>query len=89
MLIGTWKNFDHLERSLTLDELELVLQTYRDQRMEDRRFAAALKGIDIDAENNDSEEAVRRAKVRAEARLRGENPEHAEFADMGLMVEED
>lgn len=49
--LGIWKNYDELERSLCMDELMLILSTTRDLNYEEKKFMAALKGIDLDKQN--------------------------------------
>lgn len=53
--LGIWKNYDELEKSICIDELMLILSTVRELNYEERKFLAALKGIDLDAQNNRSE----------------------------------
>lgn len=52
----------------------------------DRKFAAALKGIDLDKDTkkNDAFEEVKR---RAEAKLAGVSEEELEFSDIGISIE--
>jgi hypothetical protein len=49
--LGIWKNYDELEKSLCMDELMLILSTTRDLNYEEKKFMAALKGIDLDSQN--------------------------------------
>jgi hypothetical protein len=50
-LVGIWKNYEELERSLCLEELMKVLSTIRELDYEERKFLAALKGIDLDEQS--------------------------------------
>jgi hypothetical protein len=50
-LVGIWKNYDELERSLCLEELMKVLSTIRELDYEEKKFLAALKGIDLDEQS--------------------------------------
>jgi hypothetical protein len=49
-LLGIWKDFAELEESLSMDELTAVLEASRDHTHEERKFFAALKGVDLDKE---------------------------------------
>lgn len=53
-LVGIWKNFDELESSICLEELMKVLSTIRELDYEERKFLAALKGIDLDEQSGKS-----------------------------------
>jgi hypothetical protein len=46
-LLGIWKDFAELEESLSMDELTAVLEASRDHTHEERKFFAALKGVDL------------------------------------------
>jgi hypothetical protein len=50
-LVGIWKNYEELERSLCLEELMKVLSTIRELDYEEKKFLAALKGIDLDEQS--------------------------------------
>jgi hypothetical protein len=52
-LLGNWKNYDQLEEELSIDELLATLDAYRKQKRDERKFLAALQGIDIDREPAD------------------------------------
>lgn len=52
-LLGNWKNYDQLEEELSIDELIATLDAYRKQKREERKFFAALQGVDIEAEPAD------------------------------------
>lgn len=44
---GTWHSFDHIEESLTLDELVLLMDTCTEYINESRTFSAALQNVDL------------------------------------------
>jgi hypothetical protein len=48
-LLGIWKNFDELETSISIEELMQILSITRDLDYEEKKFSAALQGIDLDA----------------------------------------
>lgn len=88
-LLGHWKNFEEIEDNLTLDELQSILEASREQEYRRNKFAAALKGIDLDAQNKDSDSSFEEIKRRAEAKLRGISEEEIEFSDIGIAVIEE
>jgi hypothetical protein len=58
-LLGIWKNFDELESSISIEELMQILSITRDLDYEEKKFSAALQGIDLDSQsgkNNNSGE---------------------------------
>jgi hypothetical protein len=50
-LLGIWRNYDELENSLCLEELMKLLSTIRELDYEEKKFLAALKGIDLDEQS--------------------------------------
>lgn len=49
-LLGRWKNYDELEDSLTIEELLTTIEAIRERENNQRKFDAAMQGIDLDAE---------------------------------------
>lgn len=47
-LVGAWKSIEELESSLCLSELMAILEARREQDYSSKKFAAALKGVDLD-----------------------------------------
>lgn len=88
---GSWSSFDQIEEALTLDELMLLYSTIHESLTSDRKFAASLKGIDLD--KNDSNQAESSSfddvKRRAEARLQGVTEDQLSFAEAGFGFEEE
>ena len=88
MLLGNWKDFAELENSLSLPELEAMLHAYREREYRQHQFDAAIAGIDL--ESGAADEARMRQEIieaRAQARIRGENPEGAEWSVYGIAYE--
>ena len=82
---GMFKNFDDLEESLNLNELETLLDKARDVEHDRMRFAASLKGIDLDkGQAKSEEERFNEVKRKAEAQLRGMSEEELEFEQIGI-----
>lgn len=84
---GAWKNFEEIEESLSLAELNQILDSYRKVRQEDRRFFAAIQGIDLDKSNGEHAD-FEEVKRRAEAKLRGMSEEELELSQVGISIEE-
>lgn len=53
-LLGIWKNFDELESSVSIEELMKIIETQRELGYEEKKFMAALKGIDLDSASGES-----------------------------------
>jgi len=88
-LLGHWKNFDEIEENLNLDEVRIILGAAREQEYSRQKFAAALKGVDLDATRG-SDTSFEDVKRRAEAKVRGVSEEQIEFANIGIaIIEED
>jgi hypothetical protein len=51
-LLGIWKNFDELERSISVAELVAIVSSIRELDYEEKKFLAAMQGVDLDGENN-------------------------------------
>jgi hypothetical protein len=56
MLLGIWKNYEELENSVSLPELTSILVAKHDKDQQDRKFFAALQGVDLDKESGSSDE---------------------------------
>lgn len=52
-LVGIWKNYDELERSLCMQELMAILSSRRELDYEEKKFLAAIQGIDLDGESQE------------------------------------
>lgn len=47
-LLGVWKNYDELETSLCIQELMEILSSRRELDYEEKKFLAAIQGINLD-----------------------------------------
>ena len=50
-LLGIWKDYDELERSLSMSELMITLEAVRDLDYSEKKFLAAMQGVDLDSES--------------------------------------
>jgi hypothetical protein len=98
-MTGIWKNFEELEESISIPELLLILSTKRDLDYEEKKFNAALQGVDLDKQSNKSnawEEMKARVFSKGKAdsandilALQGVNAQKAGFGiGMGLDYED-
>lgn len=53
-LLGIWKDFEELETSLSMPELTAVLSAKREESYEDKKFSAAIQGVDIEKNKKES-----------------------------------
>lgn len=83
---GAYKNFDELEEYLTREELVKMYEKAHEIQKDEKRFAAALKGIDLEENDNTEFEDVKR---RAEAKALGITEEQYELSGMIQIIDED
>ena len=71
--IGSWHSLDELEDSVTLEELHRLFVSQQRRDHQQRQFAAALKGIEIDPfDDPDNKEATSFEDVQDRAKKRRE-----------------
>lgn len=49
-LLGIWKDYEELERSLSMSELMITLDAVRELDYSEKKFLAAIQGVDLDGE---------------------------------------
>jgi hypothetical protein len=97
-LIGIWKDYEELEESLSMPELTATIKIKRELDYSDKKFAAAMQGVDLD-KNSGNTNAWEDMKARVFSKgtatdgsdilaLQGKNAERAGFGiGMGLDYE--
>jgi hypothetical protein len=55
-LLGIWKGYEELEHSLSLPELMSTLNAKRDADYAEKKFLAAIQGVDLDEQSGKSDE---------------------------------
>lgn len=87
--LGKWKSIDELEESISLQELTFILEHKRKAEQDNRKFLAAIQGIDIDKHAKDPvQERIEEVKRRAAVRTLGEQEvEKLEYAELGFGFE--
>ena len=97
-LIGIWKDYEELEESLSMPELTATIKIKRELDYSDKKFAAAMHGVDLDKNSgNPNAWEDMKAKVFSGGKatdgkdilaLQGKNAEKAGFGiGMGLTYE--
>jgi hypothetical protein len=51
-LLGAWKDYEDLELSLSMTELFITLSSKRDLDYQEKKFLAAIQGVDLDKQTN-------------------------------------
>lgn len=52
--LGIWKDYEELEISLSMPELVTTLSAKRDAEYQDKKFLAAMQGVDLDKNNKET-----------------------------------
>jgi hypothetical protein len=97
-LIGIWKDYEELEQSLSMPELTATIKIKRELDYSDKKFAAAMQGVDLDKNSGGGNEwEDMKARVFSKGKttdgndilaLQGINAERAGFGiGMGLDYE--
>lgn len=81
-----FKSFDDLEANLTRQEIVKMLEKAREKKYDDQRFAASLKGIDLDEGKTTEFDEIKR---RAEAKAAGITEEQYELSGHFNIIVED
>jgi hypothetical protein len=63
-LVGAWKNFEELEMSITMSELLAIIERGRELDYEEKKFLAAIQGVDLDKHSGRSNNAWEEMKAR-------------------------
>jgi hypothetical protein len=53
-LLGIWKDYRELEESLSMPELIATLSSRRELEYQEKKFLAAIQGVDLDAQSGES-----------------------------------
>jgi len=76
-----------MELKLSLPELEAILEAIRKQEHRNRKFAAALKGINLDGEEQTEQPTFEEIERKARATLAGISEEQTFLFDVGMGFE--
>jgi hypothetical protein len=53
-LLGIWKDYEDLETSISMPELSAILNVKREQDYADKKFSAAMQGVNLDEQTKKS-----------------------------------
>jgi hypothetical protein len=71
-LLGIWKNYDELESNISMPELMAILESRRELDYIEKKFFAAMQGVDLDEASGKKEEDPWEAmKARVAAQVSG------------------
>jgi len=69
-LLGIWKNYDELESNISMPELMAILESIRELDYNEKKFSAAMQGVDLDAGRKE-EDPWEAMKARVDAKVSG------------------
>jgi hypothetical protein len=55
-VLGAWKNFDEIETNLSMPELMAILESIRELDYNEKKFLAAMQGVDLDNASGKNDE---------------------------------
>jgi hypothetical protein len=64
-LLGIWKDYEELESSLSMQELMATLEYKREEDYNNKKFLAAIQGVDLDKNNKDTSNKWEDMKAKA------------------------
>lgn len=75
-LLGIWKDYEDLETSLSMPELVATLSSKRDLDYQEKKFLAAIQGVDLDKQSGKASSGNEWEKMKARVFSRGktDNP---------------
>lgn len=75
-LLGIWKDYEDLETSLSMPELIATLNSKRDSDYNEKKFLAAIQGVDLDKQTgkNDRQDAWEKMKAKVFSGGKNVNP---------------
>lgn len=74
-LLGIWKDYEELETSLSMPELTTTLNAKREVDYREKRFLAAMQGVDLDKQTGKSDEnAWEKLKAKVFSKGKTDNP---------------
>lgn len=73
-LVGAWENFETLELSITMAELLAIIERGRELDYQEKKFLAAIQGVDLDKQSGRSSNAWEEMKARVFSGGKTNNP---------------
>lgn len=72
---GAWKNFEDLESSINMKELVAVLEKIRELDYNEKKFFAAIQGVDLDKNSSKGQDEWEKMKARVFSGNKTDNPD--------------
>ncbi len=63
-MLGIWKNYDEMEASISMPELLATLSSKRELDYQEKKFLAAIQGVDLDGEKEKGQNAWEKMKAK-------------------------
>jgi hypothetical protein len=73
-LLGIWKDYEELESSMSMPEIIATLKIKRDLDYSQKKFLAAMQGVDLDKANNNNSNAWEEMKARVFSKGKASDP---------------
>jgi hypothetical protein len=73
-LVGAWENFEALELAITMAELLAIIERGRELDYQEKKFLAAIQGVDLDKHSGKSSNAWEEMKARVFSGGQTDNP---------------
>jgi hypothetical protein len=71
-LLGIWKNYDELESNISMPELLAIIESRRELDYTEKKFFAAMQGVDLDeASGKQDEDPWEAMKARVASKVSG------------------
>ena len=61
--MGFWKNYSEMEESISMPELVAILEAKSAQEYEEKKFLAALQGVNIDSSSSENKWEEMKARI--------------------------
>lgn len=63
-MLGIWKNYDEMESSISMPELLTTISSKRELDYQEKKFLAAIQGVDLDGEKEKGQNAWEKMKAK-------------------------
>ena len=63
-MLGIWKNYDEMESSISMPELLATLSSKRELDYQEKKFLAAIQGVDLDGDKKKEQNAWEKMKAK-------------------------
>jgi hypothetical protein len=63
-MLGIWKNYDEMEKSISMPELLATLNSKRELDYHEKKFLAAIQGVDLEGDKKKEENAWEKMKAK-------------------------